>query len=243
MLIDLSRCTASRSTPSAGRARPGRRALGRVDRETQAFGLAAPGGVVSDTGVAGLTLGGGYGWLRRKYGLACDNLVAAQVVCADGEVRTASSEHEPGPVLGDPRRRRQLRHRHSFTFRLHPVGPIVAFAGVFYPVEAAPEVLSGYRDVLRRCARRGHRRGVTITMPAGPEPPGAGSRSPLLVVGAVYAGDHEEGMGVLQPLRELAAPLADISQPMPFTAVQSAFDGFFPRGQIRAYWKARTSRL
>ena len=239
MVIDLSSMHAVDVDPIARVARvQGGAVLGELDRETQLFGLAAPVGVVSQTGVAGLTLGGGYGWLRRRYGLACDNLVSAQVVCADGEVRTASSETNPDLFWAIRGGGGNFGIATSFTFRLHPVGPIVAFAGVFYPVEAAPEVLNGYREYFADAPDEVTAEALSITMPADPSLPEPVHDRHCLVVGAVYAGDHEEGMGVLQPLRELAAPLADISQPMPFTAVQAAFDGFFPRGQIRAYWKA-----
>ena len=239
MVIDLSAMHAVDVDPIARLARvQGGAVLGELDRETQLFGLAAPVGVVSQTGVAGLTLGGGYGWLRRKYGLACDNLVSAQVVCADGEVRTASSETNPDLFWAIRGGGGNFGIVTSFTFRLHPVGPIVAFAGVFYPVEAASEVLSGYRAYFADAPDEVTAEALSITMPADPSLPEEVHDRQCLVVGAVYAGDHAEGMDVLQPLRELATPLADISQPMPFTVVQSAFDGFFPRGQIRAYWKA-----
>src|SRR6266545_1911602 len=211
---------------------------GDVDREAQLFGLATPGGVVSDTGVAGLTLGGGYGWLRRKYGLACDNLVAAQVVCADGNVRTASAEMNPDLFWAIRGGGGNFGIVTSFTFRLHPVGPIVAFAGVFYPVAAAGEVLRGYREYFADAPDEVSAEALSITMPADPSLPEPVHDQECFLVGAVYAGDPEEGMSVLQPLRELAKPLADISQPMPFTFVQTAFDAFFPRGQLHSYWKS-----
>ena len=239
MVIDLSTMHAVDVDPIARLARvQGGAVLGELDRETQLFGLAVPVGVVSQTGVAGLTLGGGYGWLRRKYGLACDNLVSAQVVCADGEVLTASSETNSDLFWAIRGGGGNFGIVTSFTFRLHPVGPIVAFAGVFYPVEAAREVLSGYRTYFADAPDEVTAEALSITMPADPSLPEPVHDRQCLVVGAVYAGDVTEGMQVLQPLRELATPLADISQPMPFTAVQSAFDGFFPRGQLRAYWKA-----
>jgi len=239
LVIDLSSMHSVEVDPEARLARvQGGAVLGELDRETQLFGLAAPSGVVSQTGVAGLTLGGGYGWLRRKYGLACDNVVSAQVVCADGEVRTASSETNPDLFWAIRGGGGNFGIVTSFTFRLHPVGPIVAFAGVFYPAEAAAEVLDGYRAYFADAPDEVTAEALSITMPADPSLPEPVHDRQCLVVGAVYAGEPAEGMDVLQPLRELATPLADISQPMPFTVVQSAFDGFFPRGQLRAYWKA-----
>jgi FAD/FMN-containing dehydrogenase len=114
---------------------------GDVDRETQAFGLVAPGGVVSDTGVAGLTLGGGYGWVRRKYGLSVDALVEAQVVGADGKVRVASADSHPDLFWALRGGGGNFGVVTSFTFALQPVGPIVAFAATFYPVEEIADVL------------------------------------------------------------------------------------------------------
>jgi FAD/FMN-containing dehydrogenase len=212
--------------------------LGDVDRETQVFGLATPFGVASETGVAGLTLGGGYGWLRRKHGLACDNLVSAQVVGADGEVRTASAETNPELLWALRGGGGNFGVVTSFTFRLHPVGPVVAFAGVFYPVESAAEVLRGYRDYFASAPDEVSSEALSLTFPADPGLPEPIHDQQCFVVGAVYAGDADQGMHVLQPLRELATPLADISQPMPFAVVQSAFDAFFPRGLLRAYWKS-----
>jgi FAD/FMN-containing dehydrogenase len=239
VVIDLSPMRGVDVDPDARVARvQGGAVLGDLDRETQLFGLATPVGVASETGVAGLTLGGGYGWLRRKYGLACDNLVAAQVVCADGSVRTASAETNPDLFWAIRGGGGNFGIVTSFTFRLHPVSPIVAFAGVFYPVAAAADVLRGYRHYFAEAPDEVTAEALSITMPADPSLPEPVHDQECFLVGAVYAGDPEEGMPVLQPLRELAKPLADISQPMPFAFVQSAFDGFFPRGQLHAYWKS-----
>jgi FAD binding domain/Berberine and berberine like len=213
--------------------------LGDLDRETQAHGLATPSGVVSDTGVAGLTLGGGYGWLRRKYGLSCDNLEAAQVVCADGSVRTASADENPDLFWALRGGGGNFGIVTSFTFRLHPLGPTVAFAGTFYPLEEVADVMRGWRSFVADAPPEITSTCVTITFPADPNMPEAVHDRPCIIVGAVYAGDPDEGMPKLQPLRELGTPLVDLSQPMPFNAVQSAFDPLFPRGRLRAYWKTQ----
>jgi FAD binding domain/Berberine and berberine like len=213
--------------------------LGDLDRETQAYGLAAPGGVVSDTGVAGLTLGGGYGWLRRKYGLSCDSLASAQIVCADGSVRTASAGENTDLFWAIRGGGGNFGVVTSFTFRLYPVGPIVAFSGTFYPIEEVRDVMRGWRSFVAEAPNEITSVCVTITFPADPEMPEAVHDRPCAIIGAVYAGDPDEGMPMLQPLRELGTPLVDLSQPMPFTAVQSAFDPLFPRGQLRAYWKTQ----
>jgi FAD binding domain/Berberine and berberine like len=239
MVIDLSLMRGVDVDPERGVVRVQGGALwGDVDRETQAFGLAAPGGVVSDTGVAGLTLGGGYGWLRRKYGLSCDNVLEAQVVGADGRVRTASADVDPDLFWAIRGGGGNFGIVTSFTLRLHPLGPVVAFTGVFYAQADAPTVLRGYRDYFHDAPDEISPEAISITMPADPSLPGAIHDRECLVVAAVYAGEVERGMDVMRPLRELATPLADISQPMPFTAVQSAFDPFFPRGKLQSYWKS-----
>jgi FAD/FMN-containing dehydrogenase len=211
---------------------------GDVDRDTLAFGLVAPGGVVSDTGVAGLTLGGGEGWVRRKYGLSSDSVVSAQVVCADGEVRTASADTNPDLYWAIRGGGGNFGIVTSFTFRLHPLSPTIAFAGVFYPASAAEQVWRGFRDWAANAPDEVSTFCGSTTLPASEHIPPEIHDTPFVVVGAVYAGDQEEGMSVLQPLRELGTPLVDISGPLPFTAVQAAFDPFFARGTLRSYWKS-----
>jgi hypothetical protein len=212
---------------------------GDVDRETQAFGLAAPGGVVSDTGVGGLTLGGGYGWIRRKHGLSCDNIVEAKVVCSDGEVRTASAVSHPDLFWAIRGGGGNFGVVTSFTFTLHPVGPDVAFVGVFYPAEEAAEIIRGWREFVEAAPDEVSSLLVTLTLPADDHvPPPAHDRA-CTIVGAMYVGDVNEGMDVLQPLRELGRPIVDISQPMPYGVVNSAFDPLFPRNQLHAYWKSQ----
>ena len=239
LLIDLGAMNGVDVDPDAGLARvQGGALLGDMDRNTMAFGLVAPGGVVSDTGVAGLTLGGGEGWMRRKYGLASDNVVAAQVVCADGVVRTASAATNPDLYWAIRGGGGNFGIVTSFTFRLHPLDPIVAFAGVFYAVADAGKVWRGYRDWAAGTPDEVSSFCGCTTLPASPHIPPEIHDTPFVAVGAVYAGDPEEGMKLFQPARELATPLTDISGPMPFTAVQAAFDPFFARGTLRSYWKS-----
>ena len=239
MLIDLERMNAVEVDPEARLARVQGGALwGDVDRETQAFGLVAPGGIVSDTGVAGLTLGGGEGWVRRKYGLSCDNVVSVQLVGADGKLRTASAETNPDLYWAVRGGGGNFGIATSFTFNLHPLGPIVAFAGVFYPAEDAAAVLRGFRDWAATAPDELTAFWGCTTLPPSDHTPPQIHDTPFVVVGALYAGDTEEGMRLIQPLRELGTPLADISQPLPFAAIQSAFDGFFVRGTLRSYWKS-----
>jgi FAD/FMN-containing dehydrogenase len=240
MLIDLSPMRGVQIDPVRRLAHVQGGALwGDVDREAQAFGLATPGGVVSDTGVAGLTLGGGYGWLRRKYGLSSDNVVEAQVVCADGVVRTASENENADLFWAIRGGGGNFGIVTAFSFRLHPVGPIVAFSGTFYPLEEVDDVMRGWRAFVTEAPPEITSTCVTITFPADPGMPEAIHDRPCIIVGAVHTGDPAEAMPKLQPLRELGTALVDLSQPMPFTAVQTAFDPLFPRGQLRAYWKSQ----
>ena len=239
MLIDLSAMRGVQVDPERRLVRvQGGAVLGDVDRETQAFGLATPLGRVSDTGVAGLTLGGGYGHLETKYGLSCDNLVEAQVVCADGQVRTASAESHPDLYWAIRGGGGNFGVVTSFTFQLHPVGPIVPFAGVFYPLEDLPDVLRRWRDYVATAPDEVTTFTVALTFPAAPDMPEIIHDRQVAIVAGVHCGDLEAGMQALQPLRELGTPLFDMSQPMPYTILQSAFDPFFPRQASRAYWKS-----
>lgn len=209
-----------------------------VDRETQAVGLATPGGVVSDTGVAGLTLGGGYGWLRRRHGLSCDNVASAQVVCADGELRLASQDVNPDLFWAIRGGGGNFGVVTSFEFALHPLGPDVAFAATFYPLEQVADVMRAWRAYVAGTPDEVTSVVVTLTFPADPAMPPAIQGRPVAIVGGVYAGRTGEGMRVMQPLRELGTPLFDMSGPTPFTEVQSGFDWLFPRNAQRSYWKS-----
>jgi FAD/FMN-containing dehydrogenase len=240
MLIDLSPMTAVHVDPDEGLARVQGGALWKdVNRETQAVGLAAPGGMISEMGVAGATLGGGYGWMARKHGLSCDNLVEAEVVCVDGQVRKASRNSNPDLFWAIRGGGASFGVVTSLTFRLHPIGRSVACAMTVYPIEAVAEVLRAWRACVNEAPDEVTSALATVTLPADPELPESVHDRPVAMIGAVYAGDPGAGMSALQPLRELRRPLADLSQPMPFTAVQGAPDRLFPRGHFQAYGRSQ----
>ena len=239
LLLDLARLNGVDVDPEARTVRvQGGALVGDMDHETQAFGLVAPNGVVSDTGVAGLTLGGGEGWVRRKHGLASDNLISAQVVCADGQLRTASADSNPDLFWALRGGGGNFGVVTSFTFQCHPVGPIVAFAGVFHPVSDAENVYRRFRDWAETAPDEISALIGCTTLPASEHTPPEIHNTPMIVTGAVYTGDPDEGMKIIQPLREIGTPLADISGPLPYVGVQAAFDEFFQRGTLRSYWKS-----
>ena len=239
LLLDLARMNAVDVDPQARTVRvQGGALVGDMDHETQVFGLVAPSGIVSDTGVAGLTLGGGEGWVRRKHGMSVDSLLSAQVVCADGLVRTASADSNPDLFWAIRGGGGNFGVVTSFTFQCHPVGPTVAFAGVFHPVDDAENVYRQFRDWAATAPDEISAMIGCTTLPASPHLPPEIHDRPFIVTGAVYSGNPEEGMEVIQSLREIGTPLADISGPLPFVGVQAAFDEFFTRGTLRSYWKS-----
>ena len=239
LVIDLSAMRGIRVdlTRRTARCGPGTR-WGDLDRETQAFGLAAPGGIVSTTGVAGLTLGGGQGWLRRTYGMSCDSLIAADVVTADGRLLVASEAENEDLFWGLRGGGGNFGVVTSFEFGLHPVGPTVAFAGPVYALESAPEVMAAFHEFSADAPPEINLSATFWTIPEVPAFPEGLHGRPVLVIGAVHAGPPEKGEQALLPLRELAEPLLDLSAVLPYTAVQMLFDPFFPAGALRYYWKS-----
>ena len=214
-----------------------------VDRATQSFGLATPGGVVSETGIAGLTLGGGMGWLRRRHGLSADNLISAEVVLADGSIVWTNESERPELLWGLRGGGGNFGVVTTFEFRLHPVGPEVAFAYVLYPLDAARAVLRGHEQIIN--ADTGDISSLAVLGHIPPIDDFAPELHGRAFVGALamYAGEVEAGMDALQPLRELATPIVDMSGPMPFVEVQTIYDPDYPAGH-RYYWKsARMDRL
>jgi FAD/FMN-containing dehydrogenase len=239
VLLDLALMNGVDVDPDAKLVRAQGGALWRdVDRETQVFALATPGGVVSDTGIAGLTLGGGEGWMRRKFGLSCDSLVSVQVVDASGKVRTASADTNADLFWAIRGGGGNFGVVTSFTFRLYHLGPTVAFAAAFHPIGEAPQVLRGFRAFMSGAPDEVTGLAVMTTLPPSQHTPPEIHDTPFIATAGVYAGDVDEGMKVMQPLRGLGTHLADISGPIPFLGVQTAFDEFFRRQVLRSYWKS-----
>jgi FAD/FMN-containing dehydrogenase len=160
------------------------------------------------------------------------------VVCADGQVRTASADSEPDLFWAIRGGGGNFGVVTSFTFQCHPVGPTVAFAGVFHPVADAENVYRQFRDWARTAPDEISALIGCTTLPASEHTPPEIHNTPFIVTGAVYSGDPEEGMKIIQSLRDIGTPLVDISGPLPFVGVQSAFDEFFTRGTLRSYWKS-----
>lgn len=228
MRVDLVRRTA--------RAEPGL-LWGEFDRETQAFGLAAPGGIVTHTGVAGLTLGGGIGWLMRKHGLTCDNLVSVDVATADGRLITASDEKQAELFWGIRGGGGNFGIVTSFEFRLHPVGPTVLAGVVLYTDEQARDALRFYRDF---AAEAPDELTTIVTLRHAPPLPFVPARlhgTPVLSIAVCYAGPIGDAERVLAPLRAFGPPAIDAIRPTQYTAHQAMFDATVPHG-LHYYWKS-----
>jgi FAD/FMN-containing dehydrogenase len=238
IVIDLSAMRAVWIDPLARIARVQGGALwGDVDHEAQAHGLATPGGIVSHTGVAGLTLGGGIGWLMRKHGLTVDNLLSADMVTADGEfIRASEDEHSElfwalrggGGNFGIVT---------SFEFALHPVGPTVLAGPVFWSTDDTAAALRFYRDFVRDAPDE---LGTVVrlgTIPPLSVVPEELHWRPAVAINACYEGPVEEGESVLRPLREHGTPLLDLVSPKPYVAHQSGLDSTVLHGW-HYYWKS-----
>ncbi|MCL7454947.1 MAG: FAD-dependent oxidoreductase, partial [Anaerolineae bacterium] len=238
VMLDLSTMNSVRVDPMARTARAGPGAtMGDLDRETQAFGLATPGGVVSTTGVAGLTLGGGFGWLSRRYGLAADNLRSVEVVTAGGELVTASADQNPDLFWGIRGGGGNFGIVTSFEFALHVVGPDVLFGPTVYAYEDAPAVLRHYRGFAQDAPDECCVWVDSLTAPPLPFLPERFHGTRVLSVMQFYAGELEEGEEVLRPLREYGKPIADAVAPTPYAMAQRFLDDAYAKG-YRNYWKS-----
>jgi FAD/FMN-containing dehydrogenase len=205
--------------------------LGELDRETQAFGLAVPAGIVTHTGLAGLTLGGGIGWLQRKYGLTIDQLLSVDLITAEGELVKASETENPDLFWGIRGGGGNFGVVTQFEFRLNPLGPNVVAGPVFWPTEDSPNVLRFYRDWIAAASE--DLMTIVIHRKAPPLPfvPPELHGKPVVAVVCCYAGSVEAGEEVVAPLKAFGSPVLDLCEPKPFLEHQSMFDPSFPHGQ------------
>jgi len=238
LLIDLSLMKSVRVDPASRTARvePGA-TLADFDKEAQAFALAAPLGINSTTGVAGLTLGGGFGWTTRKFGLTIDNLISADVVTADAELVHASDEENQDLFWALRGGGGNFGVVTSFEFRLHPLGPEVLSGLVVHPLDEAGELLSRFRHIAKEAPDELTTWVVMRKAPPLPFLPAEWHGKEVLIFAACYSGDMKEGEKATKALRGLGRPIADVISPHPFTAWQAAFDPLLMPG-ARNYWKS-----
>lgn len=225
LMIDLSPMRAVRVSPDGRTVRvQGGATWSDVDHETQAFGLATTGGLISHTGVAGLTLGGGIGWLARKHGLACDNLVSADVVTADGRLVHASEHDNPDLFWGLRGGSGNFGVVTSFEFQLHPVGPEVLGGFIIHPFEAAADGLRFYREFMADAPDEVACYAMFANVPTTPPFPEAHQGRTGLFFAACYTGPVDDATEAMAPLRAFGNPILDTLQPMPYATLQKAFD-------------------
>lgn len=209
-----------------------------VDRETQAFGLACAGGVVSDTGVGGLTLGGGLSWMRRKVGMSIDNIIGADMVLADGRyVHASESEHQDlfWAIKGGGGNFGIVT---SFHFKLHELGPTVMMAATMYARTEAEKIMKFWIEFTRTLPDEVSSDCIHWSIPEHPGFPPELQGTEVTVLAGMYFGSPEDGERILQPLREVATPLLDLSGIIPYTAVNKMFDPFLIKGTLNSYWKS-----
>jgi FAD/FMN-containing dehydrogenase len=209
---------------------------GDFDKATQAHALATTGGLVSTTGIGGLTLGGGIGWLMREHGLTVDNLLEVEVVTADGRRLTANAQQNPDLFWGVRGGGGNFGVVTNFTYRLHPVGPNVYAGAVFYPAAKARGLLRFYREWVRTLPNELTTMIAFLTAPPAAFIPPHLQGTSMVAVAMCYAGPVEQGAAVIKPLRDFAPPAVDLAGPMPYIALQGMFDATAPKG-ILTYWK------
>jgi len=232
LMVDLAGLRSVRVDPARRTARAeGGTTWSEFDRETQAFGLATTGGAISHTGIGGLTLGGGLGWLAGKHGLACDNLLSVDLVTAEGTMVTASAGENPELFWGLRGGGGNFGVATSLEYRLYPVGPLLA-GPIMYPFAQAQQALQLYRDFATSIPDEVNTIAALMTSPEG---------DPLAAVVLSYNGSIDAGEKVFQPLRGFGVPVADLVAPMPYRQLQTLFDDAFARGR-RYYFKSNFTR-
>ncbi len=237
LVIDLSRMRSVQVDTASRTARvEGGCTWGDVDRATHAHGLATPGGIISTTGVGGLTTGGGFGYLSRRYGLACDNLISADVVTADGQMRTASAVQNADLFWALRGGGGNFGIAVSLEFRMHPVNELYA-GPILYPLEQAAGALRLFRDFMRTAPREVNAFFAFLVVPPGPPFPAPLRGKTVCAIICACTGDIAAAEAATQPLREFGPPLLVLPHAMPYPFLQSIFDGLLPSG-LHHYWKA-----
>lgn len=240
VMIDLSAMKSVRIDPSdrTARVEPGV-TLGEFDREAQAFGLITPTGINSTTGIAGLTLGGGFGWISRKFGLTADNLISADVVAADGRLLRAAEAENPDLFWAIRGGGGNFGVVTSFEFRLHPLGPEVMSGLIVYPLSEAAGMLRRYREIMASAPDELSCWFVLRSAPPLPFLPQEVHGTGIIAFAACYAGPMDAAEAAMQPLRQMGRPIADVIGPHPFTGWQGALDPLLAPG-ARNYWKSHS---
>jgi FAD/FMN-containing dehydrogenase len=209
-----------------------------VDAATTPFSRATPGGLISATGVAGLTLSGGIGWLRGRHGLACDNLVDADVVLADGSLVHCSETENADLLWGLRGGGGNFGVVVNFEFRLHEIEPELLFVAPIYPEERAREIIPRWRDFMATAPDRLSGLAEFSTIPHDPAYPEETWGRRVIALAHVYDGPAEEGEKLVVPLRSFGEPLLDFTGRMPYRTIQTLYDAIFPKGRDRCYWKS-----
>ena len=217
--------------------------LGELDRETQAFGLAVPAGVVTHTGLAGLTLGGGIGWLMRKYGLTIDQLLSVDLIAADGELVKASETENPDLFWGVRGAGGNFGIVTEFEFRLNPLAPMVLAGPIYWTIEDAPALLRFYRHWIEDAPDELTTIVFLRKAPQLPYVPAELRGRHVAIVGCCYAGPIEEGDEVVRPLKEFGSPLLDLCMPKPFVVHQAMLDPVLPHGWWYYFRSCDTAEL
>lgn len=242
IVVDLSPMKAIHVDPDRRVADAGPGVLwGELDAATQAHGLATTGGEVSDTGIAGLTLGGGFGWLKRTCGLACDNLLEVELVTADGEVVRASADEHPELFWGLRGGGGNFGIVTRFVYRLHEVGPLVFGGPLIYPLDRGRDVLELLREASATAPDEVSLAAALVTAPPAPFVPAELHGRPVAVLSAAHFGELEDGEAALAGIREAIVPAADLIGPIPYVELQRSVDAANPRGMhsyVRAEWLA-----
>ncbi len=244
VVLDLGSMSAVYVDPVTQRARVQGGALWKhIDRESQAYGLATTGGLVSSTGVGGFALGGGIGHLARKHGLTCDNLLSAELVAADGQLVRASEDENADLLWALRGGGGNFGVVTSMELALHPVGPMVLGGVAFYPADQAAQVLRGWRDTVAGMPDELTTLANLTSAPPLPVLPESVHGKKVAAVIACWAGPHEQGEQVLQPLRELGDPIADLLGPIPYVALQQLVDPLWTPGAANYFTSAFLEEL